>query len=1487
MFYTAGVIFLLLLGAYLLLSTTTVQTWLCKKVASSLSAKLKTRVEIGRVDFAFIKTLVLEDVFIGDQHQDTILTAHKLKVDISYFGYSDQWLVLDDLSLVNAKVKMMKHPGEHDMAYTFLIDALSSGKKEDASKPKSIWKIDLNTINLTNIEFIYDYKHNTDTSWGMNYRNIRATSVNARFSGIKIHGDTIHAEIEYLSARERCGFILKSLSGVTELSMHGAEFKDLKIVTPESEINTYALFSYRDPVNIQDFVDSVRLKVVLAPSTLEMDDISYFSSGLRGMHQKLQLKAGTISGNIANLKGKDLNIEFGKNSHFIGDVSFQGLPDIDQTYIVFKARDVATNFQDLEQVPLPPFYKGERLQLPPNFAMLGAVHFHGTWEGFFSEFVAYGEFNTAIGTLSSDISLRTNKDKRLSYSGKLTVKDFNIGRFFSIPGMNKLSMTGEFDGLDMNNANSEIVIKNGLAQYLELNDYTYKNIKFDGKFSKKELRGGLSIEDENINLRYNGVIDFKGKKPLFDFAAEVRDANLTALHFTSSKKESILSAKAEVKISGDNIDNILGSVRILGLRYSQDKMSANLPEVTISAVENMGIKAIALNSDYVDASVSGHFTFMDFGSYMRKLLADYMPAYFSNPKKADKKPIPSEEFSFRFDLKNTDMISSLFFPDFTAARNTLITGSVNTSTRNLKLDAESKMLGIYGRRLKDWTFHVSNSSNGKLAVSTSSTRILFNDSVGIDRFVLNTTEQNDSIQVSLNWKNNTVKKYSGTVTAGLKVFSPASMTLQIKKAEIFIEDSVWNENAQNGVRFDSSKIIFHNFGFMNHLQTINLDGTISESKDDFLTVLLGHLNLANINSAIGASNLNLKGLIDSKTVVSDLYHNMVFTSTSSFKGLQINNDTIGNGSLESVWDMKKEGIYLHGNFTHDLLPDILFSGYYYPRREQNSLDFEMTLNQMNMALFKPFVKDYCRNFEGHFSGSLSLKGSLAKPSLSGSVSADGTKVTFNYLNTNYKFKEQVISIEENAFVMSDFVILDEFGNKARVKNGRLTHDHFKNFELNFPIETDHFMCLNTTESDNPDYYGTAFVSGPVTISGTTDNLDIEANVKTEKVFDRKTSRTHYTNFFIPLESTQEVAQNNFIRFVKKDSSRLKTTYKVDLNGLSLNFNLEVTPDANVQMIFDQKVGDVIKAKGAGNIQMNITSLGKFSMYGDYAIESGEYLFTLKNLINKKFKIDKGGTINWAGDPKDATINMKAVYQVRASLRPVVQTDTTGRRYPVSCIMALTGSLLHPNINFEIELPTVDETTQQEVKRNINNDQEVNRQVLALLVLNNFVAPAGLDAQSSGAAASLTTTSELLSNQLSNWLSQISSDFDLRVKYRPGDVVNRDEMELALSTQVLNDRLTVDGSVISGGTNQKSTNNVVGDVNVEYKLTKNGKLRLKAYNKTNDNTVLNADAPYSQGMGLAYKEEFNTLAELRKRYKEKLRKVFGGKKEDAVIPATDK
>jgi hypothetical protein len=137
-----------------------------------------------------------------------------------------------------------------------------------------------------------------------------------------------------------------------------------------------------------------------------------------------------------------------------------------------------------------------------------------------------------------------------------------------------------------------------------------------------------------------------------------------------------------------------------------------------------------------------------------------------------------------------------------------------------------------------------------------------------------------------------------------------------------------------------------------------------------------------------------------------------------------------------------------------------------------------------------------------------------------------------------------------------------------------------------------------------------------------------------------------------------------------------------------------------------------------------------------------------------------------------------------------------------------------------------------------------------------------------------TTSELLSNQLSHWLSQISSNWDIGVNYQPGDEISKDQVEVALSTQLLNDRLIINGNVGTANKYQQSSE-FVGDFRVDWKLTPNGKLRLKFFNRNSDRLIYE-ETRYIQGAGLFYREEFNSFRELFKDIAENL--SLKGKKE---------
>jgi hypothetical protein len=369
-----------------------------------------------------------------------------------------------------------------------------------------------------------------------------------------------------------------------------------------------------------------------------------------------------------------------------------------------------------------------------------------------------------------------------------------------------------------------------------------------------------------------------------------------------------------------------------------------------------------------------------------------------------------------------------------------------------------------------------------------------------------------------------------------------------------------------------------------------------------------------------------------------------------------------------------------------------------------------------------------------------------------------------------------------------------------------------------------------------------------------------------------------TRFNIPLFGAKSVNESDFITFVKpkglEEEIQIEDEFKVSFKNLTLDMDIEVTSDAQVQLIFDPQVGDVIKGKGDGDIKMTLDRSGDFKMFGNYYINKGEYLFTLQNIINKKFLIQQGGTINWSGSPYNALIDITGTYAVRTALYELMYPDTTNdnykRRIQVDCILHMTDNLLNPNITFDVDLPNSDEATKTDVRNRIGvgNVQEMNRQVFGLLVLNRFFPTEDQNQALQQAGGFLETSSaEMVSNQLSNWLSKISNDFDIGINYRPGDDITSDEVQASLSTQLFNNRIIVDGNVGVANTAANSSN-IVGDVNIEYKITPDGRFRVRAFNKSNDINTLVENAPFTQGVGLSYQKDFNKLGDLFRKWKRK-------------------
>jgi hypothetical protein len=337
----------------------------------------------------------------------------------------------------------------------------------------------------------------------------------------------------------------------------------------------------------------------------------------------------------------------------------------------------------------------------------------------------------------------------------------------------------------------------------------------------------------------------------------------------------------------------------------------------------------------------------------------------------------------------------------------------------------------------------------------------------------------------------------------------------------------------------------------------------------------------------------------------------------------------------------------------------------------------------------------------------------------------------------------------------------------------------------------------------------------------------------------------------------------------------------------VNLKVKTKPGAQMRIVFDENIGDVLRAEGTGDMEVTYNQKAGLNLVGEYVIESGDYLFTLESLISKRFYIEQGSSIKWNGSPFEGQMDISTIYKLRAKLKniiPSIYDDVNYERMsPIELRLNMDGTIASPEIGFGINLPSTNENGRGQLRNALSTENCLNQQVFSLLILNSFTQ-CEVFGEEVNYAVGKSTAYEAMSNQLSNWLSQISDDVDVGFTYRPefsgaeGEQISPEQVEVALSTQLFDDRLIIDGNVGYGDQSLSSaekTTDVVGEFTIEYKIRPDGRLRVKAFNHVNDRSYIENDNLYVQGVGISYRREYNRFGDV-------LREMFGKKEKEAEV-----
>ena len=1429
-----------------------VQTKIAQYFTNSLNKDFGTNIAIDEVAISVFGGVKFKKVLIRDHHKDTLIYSNRISTTIlESKKLLNGDLIFDGLDLQRLIFNLKTYKNEKESNLDKFVEAFETGKP---STRKFLLKA--NKIQIFDGRFIL-----TDENREIP-KDLDFTKLNAYVTDFLIFGPDVTTSIHKMSFLDFRGLYVKNLSSKFSYSKKNIKLKNLDLLTKESTLNGDVALNYK----IEDFLnftDKVQFDIKLNSASIASNDIRHFYKEL-GKNQHFYVRT-SIKGTLNNLKLQKLKLIDNRKTEIIGDINFKNLfAKKGQKFFMYAEFDKLTStYEDL--VVILPNVLGNKL--PTSLRKLGRFSASGTSS--VSTTVVEADFAmiTALGNVTSNLAIQNiDEIDKASYLGNVILENFDIGTLLERKELGRVSMNIDVDGKGFKQKYLDTGIKGDISK-IDFNNYSYSNIVVDGALKSPKYKGHISINDPNLNMNFDGLLDLSNVDSRYDFHINVENADLNKLKILKDSV-SVFKGDVVVQATGNNIENFQGNVYINKTSYKNAKETYNFDDFTInSAFDQNKIRTITVNSpDIVEGEIIGKFEF----NQLENLVKNSLGSLYTNfkPHKVKK----GQFLKFNFSIYNK--IIEIFFPEISIGTNTIVKGNMNSDNQEFKLNFNSPQIIASANTFDNISVSVDNKNplyNAYIELDSIKTKYYT-----IRDFSLINVTMKDTLYFRSEFKGGKNAEDYYNLNLYHTINKDNNNVVGISKSEVKFKDYLWylneNETPDNQIVFDKS---FKNFNIDNIIlshenQSISLAGIFKDTSFKDLKLSFKDVDLNQITPT--NDKLILEGNINGE--VSFKQNKNVYQPTASIviDNLNVNKTDLGILNFDIEGDENLEKFTINSNLENKYLESFNADGSFQVINKETILDLKLKFDKFNIATLNSLGGEVLSNIRGSVSGNAVIEGNLKKPAINGRLFLDKGGVTIPYLNVDYGLSTNtIIDLTDERFLFRNNTLTDtKYGTKGNL-NGYIEHNNFGDWKLDLAVNSKRLLALDTKDSEDAAYYGTAFIDGTATIKGPTNSLFIKVDAKSEKG----------TAVKIPINNAESVSDNIFLHFVtEKEKYNLKNGIidnTRNYNGLELEFDFDITPDAEVEVILDRNTGHGMKGKGFGSLLFKINTLGKFNMWGDYQAYEGTYNFRYGGLIDKKFEVKKGGSITWEGNPMRAQLNLEAVYKTSANPAVLLENSSFNTKVPVEVIIGVRGDLTSPEPDFNIEFPTVSTVLKSEIQYKLNDKDVRQTQALYLLSSGAFLSPEGVS-QSDFSGSLFETASSILGG-----IIQSDDDkFKVGLNFIGADRRVGKETDgrfVATISSKINDRVTINGKlgVPFGGINQSA---VVGDVEVLFRVNEDGTLNLRLFNKENDINYVGQGIGYTQGLGVSYAVDFDS-------FKEFVNKIFKNLKFDKVTtPASE-
>lgn len=1452
----------------MLLQVSIIQNFTVDKVTQMLSEKSKTVMSISHINIEFFNRVVIDDAYVQDHRGDTMIYIKKLKVGIDAINFINGKISLGTVDVINGECRLYK-----DSAGVMNVQSVFDHFKPEVAPPDPPdFRMTAREVNLIDFEFsLHDFTA-VPQKYGINFQAMELDKIHFQGRNVEIFNYDVLLSIEHLTLQERSGFYLQHLSsprcGVNE---SGMRFEKLRLETPQSLLQFAHLYLLYDTwYAYNDFVNKVIVDADISLSKFSYKTLSYFIQQPATIPTTIQMQ-GRVRGAIPNLHGFFSTIQT-HDTELALSFSVIGLPNIKNTQFNILLEELSTNANNIKSIYSE--LTGNNINsIDPILQRAGNIDVSGTFKGKLTDFQTEASVKTAQGELRGALNVVPYDMDRVQFIGNLNTENFNIGELLAQPLLRGVSLNANVNAMVSRKQHMSLST-NAHISHLHFSGYDFSKISLDGKFLGKTYEGMVSSLDTNLNFTTRGKFDLSGPTPAYKFEMELNRANLFALGLNKRDSISELSAQFSANGFGTNLENINGLTTIEKIIYINHIDTVRAGKINILSQNSDTSKMMKMSSDFADVELRATANYSQILSYITQAAKKYIPsipdaeAIITREKTRNKQTTESPKFSsgsyaLDVDVKQANNVASIFLPGLDIAQGTKLSLLFDPAHDKFRIDMNSDFIGNNKESLRKIKLIGRNAADS--VVFRLRAAVCEFGGLYMPNFEILGRIQNNQIGLKAGFENPTDGTRASLITITSIYRTPENLPqikVELLPTQFAIEHKAWDISPSN-IILDSTGISVNHFGISNETEKLTIDGKIGEKQKDVIAVDVHNFDISAASVLTSALGYHLSGQIDGTARGRAITGALSFDALFKIKEMKINDFELGAPTFSSVWNPATQRIHMEVTGDNGNKP---INGYYDMKTNRYRADIKFP--HMNLVLLEPLLKDIFINTSGDANVDLSLTGGKNTPTLNGTIDIEQYNIQVDYTKAKYTVSG-LVNVKDNLFKAPNLALTDSIRGKGVVDAWFNSH-HFQDLSFSADIHLTDLLALNTTIQDNNIFYGKAYGTGQFLINGNERETQMTINATT--ALD--------SEFYLPFSGISTIEEAKFITYVDPQrndepeieprSSIRKNTNRVQYtNELDIKINLNVLQNTKAQiMINNDYTGNVIEGYGNGNFLMHINPQQDiFTMNGSYEIDRGGYHFSLWRIFDKRFSIQSGSTVNWTGNPAEPTVNIDAVYKVKASLEPLTGSmGGSASNININCGVNLTGKLFSPDLKLSIAAPSADPETQNILRNALNTEEAITNQFMSLFISRTFIPDMGAASigSMSGSMAGATAF-EFISNQISNLIS--SNKYDIRLGYRPRTETTSDEFSVDFETDIIANKLSIElgGNYNTGNNPTYNRTPFTGDAYITYILNRAATLRLKGFTRVIERFD-ETQGLQETGVGVYYRQDFQTVEELVNKWK---------------------